>query len=139
MTVTTDHIGDFFDQLAETPQPLLHDIYATMRIDLDDDGKPWHLTLDHGRISVSRSDTSAGAIVRSDRALFEQIVTGEANTLTAALRGRLRIEGDARLLVVFTRLLPGPPRRRTTVPSPTGHTETTPGTKSRNGGKERRS
>lgn len=139
MTATTDHIGEFFDHLAATPQPLLHTTYATIRVDLDDNGRPWHLTLDHGRVAVSRSDTGADAVVRTDRALLGEIVTGEANALTAALRGRLRVEGDSRLLVVFTRLLPGPPRHRTTVPSPTGRTEITPDTKARSSGKERAS
>ena len=39
------------------------------------------------------------------------------NALSAALRGRMSIEGDLRLLVAFTRLLPGPPARVTTVPA----------------------
>jgi hypothetical protein len=58
--------------------------------------------------------------MRTDPGLFERIITGEANALTAALRGRLRIEGDPRLLVAIKSLLPGPPHRTTAVPAPGG-------------------
>jgi putative sterol carrier protein len=107
-------------RLAETPQPLLHDVNATIRVDIHHDGeeRPWHLTIHQGQVSVSRSDAPADAVMRTDRALWDSVVSGDANVLTAALRGRLRIEGDVRLLMAFRRLLPGPPQHRTLVPTP---------------------
>ncbi len=133
-----DHSREFFIRLAETPQPLLHDVVATFRIDIEekDGGPPWHLTVDHGRVAVSRSDAPADAVMRTDRAAFEEIVSGEANALTAALRGRLRIDGNPRLLVAFKNLLPGPPQRRTKLPPPIGSDEAPPGTTTRGDGKE---
>ena len=116
----TDPTEEFFDRISHTPQPLLHDVAATIRIDLDDherENRIWLLRIDHGRVHVSRRAGKADAIIKTDRALFQLVVTGEANALTAALRGRLRMDGDVRLLAAFARLLPGPPDRTTTVPA----------------------
>ena len=115
----SDLVQDYFDRLAATPQPLLHDVTATIRIDIDEhggDARTWLLRIDHGRMSVSRRAVKADAVIRTDRAFFEQMITGEANSLTAALRGRLRMEGDIRLLAVFGQTLPGPPGGSTIVP-----------------------
>jgi predicted lipid carrier protein YhbT len=112
--------AEFFDRISTTPQPLLHDVDATILIALDDHDRgdqTWLLRIDHGRVHVSRRTARADAVIRTDRAIFERVVTGEANGLTAALRGRMRIEGDVRLLVAFVRLMPGPPGRATIVPA----------------------
>jgi hypothetical protein len=116
----TDRREDFFARLAATTHPFLHDVSATMRIDLSDNGasQHWHVTIDHGQITVTHRNAPADATMRTDPALFDRIITGEANALTAALRGRLRIEGNARLLVVFKRFLPGPPSQTTTLTVP---------------------
>jgi putative sterol carrier protein len=115
-----DRREDFFARLAATDHPFLHDVAATIRIDIVDNGasQRWHLTIDHGRITISQRNAPADATMRTDPALFDRIVAGEANALTAALRGRLRIDGNARLLVVLKRLLPGPPSRTTTLTVP---------------------
>lgn len=120
---TSDPSAKFFEQVAASPHPLLHNVTATVRIDLDDNGGPrhWLLRIDHGQVDVSTRKSAADAVIGTDRALFELITTGEANVLTAALRGRVRIRGDSRLLVAFNRLMPGPPNRTTTVP-PTDRT-----------------
>jgi predicted lipid carrier protein YhbT len=116
--LTQDRYSEFFERLMATPHSLLHDVSATLRIDIEQNGQSqrWHVTIDHGRITVTQRNAPADATMRTDPALFDQIITGEANALTAALRGRLRIDGDARMLVTFKRLLPGPPKRTTTVP-----------------------
>jgi putative sterol carrier protein len=117
-SLTADRYVEFFDKLASTPQVLLHDVTATLRIDIDENGQSqrWHLTIDHGRISVTQRNAPADAMLRTEPMVFDRLITGEANPLTAALRGRLNITGDARLLVTFKRLLPGPPDRTTTLP-----------------------
>jgi predicted lipid carrier protein YhbT len=114
----TELIEEFFDRISATPQPLLHGVTAAIRIELaDHDGeRTWLVRMHDGRVHVSRRPGRADATIRTDRKFFEQVVTGEANALTAALRGRLRIDGDIRLLVAFSRVLPGPPHRVTVVP-----------------------
>lgn len=117
----TNLAEEFFNRLAAQPQPLLHDVEASIRIELDEHGRAtdsWLLRIDHGRVRVSRRGGKADAAIKTDRVLFDQMVTGEVNSVAAALRGRLRLDGDIRLLVVFGRLLPGPPSGTTVVPPP---------------------
>ena len=113
-----DRIGEFFDQLVATPQPLLRDVKATLRIDVGQDStvQHWLLRIDNGRVAVSHRNTRADAVIVADRTLLERMLSGEANGLTAALRGQLRVDGDTRVVVGFSRLLPSPPGRRTTLP-----------------------
>jgi predicted lipid carrier protein YhbT len=119
----TDTIDEFFERISAEPQPLLHGVKATIRIELRDNGgeRTWTVRIHDDRVHVSRRLARADATMRTDRRFFEQVVTGEANALTAALRGRLRVDGDIRLLVAFSRLLPSPPHRVTVVP-PTDRT-----------------
>ena len=114
----TDRIEEFFDRISATPQPLLHGVRATIRIELTGNGgeRTWLVRMRDDHVHVGRRMTRADATIRTDRRFFEQVVTGEANALTAALRGRLRVDGDIRLLVAFSRLLPSPPHRVTIVP-----------------------
>jgi putative sterol carrier protein len=116
----SNHTEEFFERIVATPQPLLHDVEATIRIDLADDHETAlsrMMRIDHGRVRISAAAGRADATIRTDRAIFEHIVSGEANALTAALRGRVRIDGDLRLLVVFVRLVSRPPAPPTMVPT----------------------
>jgi SCP-2 sterol transfer family protein len=135
----TDHIEEFFDHLASAHQPLLEDVASTLRIDVDGPGgvRHWMLRIDHGSVDVSRRAGRADASLSTDLPMFEKIVTGEANPLTGALRGRVQIDGDLRTVVAFQRLMPSPPGYTTAVPPPprstghTTHTTKTPGATTR--------
>jgi putative sterol carrier protein len=127
----TDATSDFFDALTQRgPRPPLANITATIRIDLEkrldkrdegkrddgkrDDGKGkatehWLVTVDDGNISVSKRNVRADAVLHTDKDLFDRLVLGEANAMASVLRGLVRTEGDSELLVLFQRLLPGPP------------------------------
>jgi hypothetical protein len=48
-------------------------------------------------------------VIRTSKDVFEGMVTGSVNAMTAALRGVISLEGDPSLLVLFQRALPGPP------------------------------
>jgi putative sterol carrier protein len=113
-----DIIGEFLNQLAATEQPLLKDIKATLRLDVDQDStvEHWLLRIDDGQVDVSHRNLRADAVMSADRAVFERVVKGEANGLTAGLRGQLRMEGDTRVAVAFGRLVPSPPGRHTVLP-----------------------
>jgi hypothetical protein len=112
------NIEGFFDGLAAAEQPPLHDVEGTVRFDLTDNGsvEHWLLKIDHGQVGVSRRNGRADAVLGAEQALFGQVVTGDANAMTAALRGQLRMEGDPLLTVAFGRVLPGPPGGHTTLP-----------------------
>ncbi|HEY7225093.1 MAG TPA: SCP2 sterol-binding domain-containing protein [Micromonosporaceae bacterium] len=116
-------IEEFFERTAASRQPLLHGFGGkTIRVDLEDDGTigHWFMQINHDSVQVSRRNGRADAVLAGDQALFGRLVAGEANALTAALRGQMRLEGDSRLLVAFDRLMPSPPSRRTTLPPQAG-------------------
>jgi hypothetical protein len=105
----------FFDRLAAEPQPLLGGMHGTLRFDVirgDTTTTSWSVLIDRGDVTVSQEETEADAVVRLHEPLFEDMVTGRANAVAAALRGEFAVEGSTQLLTVFQRLFPGPPPRR---------------------------
>lgn len=97
----------FLDKLDGREFPSLARARGTIRFDLAGNGRTDHVRveLDGGRISVSRKVGAADCVVRTDRALFDDLAKGKANPLTALLRGVLTYEGDAELLVLFRRAI----------------------------------
>ena len=116
----TDSTAEFFQELGRRGhEPLLEKATGIVRFDLVDGRRTerWLVTLDRGDVSVSRKNAAADCIVRGDRSVLEAMATGEANAMAAYLRGELTLEGDPELLVLFQRVLPGPPKRRLRRPS----------------------
>jgi putative sterol carrier protein len=106
---------EFFDDLqARGHEPLLEKATGTLRIDLSGGKRTarWLVTVKKGDVSVSHANAKADCVIRMDKALFEQIVTGRENATTALLRGLVAVEGNTQLLVLFQRLFPGPPNGR---------------------------
>jgi putative sterol carrier protein len=104
----------YFERLATERHPMLNRMTATIRFDLDSNGNGgrtthWYLDIDKGTVAVSHRNARADAIVRTDRATFEKLTTGEANAMAATLRGQISVEGDRQLMVAFQRIMPGPP------------------------------
>jgi predicted lipid carrier protein YhbT len=111
----TDPTAEFFDAVGRRGhEPLLEHANGTLRVDLRDGRRTerWFVTVQKGDLTVSRRNTRADCIVSAERALFDRIVSGEANAFAALLREEMHVEGDVKLLVAFQRLLPGPRRRR---------------------------
>lgn len=111
----TDATADFFDGLAERGhEPLLEKATGTVRFDLEEGKKTgrWLIAVDKGDLAVSRQNLRADCVVSADKALFDEIASGETNVMAALLRGALRVEGDIQLLALFQRLFPGPSRSR---------------------------
>jgi putative sterol carrier protein len=108
MTTATD---EFFTSLAERgPEPLLQRANGTVRIDLD--GEHWYLDLAKGRVAVSQRDEPADCILRSDRATFDRLASGQANALAAMLRNEITYEGDPSSVVLLQKLFPWPTEGR---------------------------
>jgi putative sterol carrier protein len=104
-----DETATFFEDLRRRGhEPLLETTAGTIRFDLARDGRleHWLVTLDRGTVAVSRRRTRADCVARTEKALFDAFARGDANAMTAVLRGELTFEGDPELLVRFQRLLP---------------------------------
>ena len=106
----------FFEALAERGRdPALEKTTGTIRFDLEGGERPtrWLVTIGKsGEVAVSRKQAKADCVVRVDSTLFDDIARGQANAMAAVLRGAMRVEGDAALLVAFQSLFPGPQSRR---------------------------
>jgi putative sterol carrier protein len=105
----------FFEELGRRGQdPLLEKTEGTIRFDLARDGKVahWSVTLHRGAVAVSRRRVRADCVARTEEALFDAFARGDANAMTAVLRGELTFDGDPELLVRFQRLLPATGGRR---------------------------
>jgi predicted lipid carrier protein YhbT len=114
-----DVIGDFFQELEKSHQPLLGKVLGTVRFDLtdaDDTTDHWLVSVNRGDITVSQqkhlSLSKADCTIRSDKKLFEQLIKGEANAIAATLRGTIICTGNVELLFAIQRIFPGPPRKR---------------------------
>ena len=64
----------------------------------------WYVAIKRGDVSVSRKGTAADCVIRTDRATFEGILTGQINTVAAVLRGIVEVEGKVALLTALQAL-----------------------------------
>jgi putative sterol carrier protein len=115
----TDPSREFFDEINRLGHDrLLEKAAGTLRIDLTEGSviENWFITIDKGNISATREGMpSADAVLRADRATFEQVASGQVNATAAIARGQVSVRGDSRLLIQFLRLFParpGTPGRR---------------------------
>ena len=109
-----DPTTEFFDSLAARRHaPALAKATGTVRVDLTDGRRRtggWLVAIDKGDVQASRGRGEADCVIRAERRVFDGIVTGRVNAVAAVLRGAVQLEGDLRLLVLFQRLFPGPPK-----------------------------
>ena len=111
-TTKGDATEAFLEDIASRGhEPLLRNTVGCLRIDLTEDGTTDHffITVEEGVVEISERRTRADAVLHCVRALFNQIVEGKVNPLTAILRGELHVEGDLELPTAISRLFPGPP------------------------------
>ncbi len=109
----TDATATFFDKLATRGhEPLLQSASGSLRIELKNGGRTqfWYVTVAKGDIAVSNADTEADAVIRTTKALFDDMATGRVNAMAATLRGVLHAEGNLGLVMSFQRLFPAPPK-----------------------------
>ncbi|MFF4878568.1 SCP2 sterol-binding domain-containing protein [Micromonospora sp. NPDC000668] len=83
---------------------------GTLRLDVRGDGgtSHWYLTIADQHVAVTRSADEAELVVRADRAVFDQLASGERHLAAALLRNELTVRGNMRLLMVLRRIFPGP-------------------------------
>ena len=65
-----------------------------------------------GSVQVSRERGPADAIWYSSAALFDRLITGEAQGVAAVLRNESTFSGNVVLFLAFRRFFPNPPGTR---------------------------
>ena len=106
-----DATAEFFDELGQRGhEPLLNQARGTLRFDLEDRKRinRWFVSIEDGDVAVSRKNAAADCVVRTDKGLFDGMVSGESHAMTTFLRGLMTVEGDGELVVLFQRLFPSP-------------------------------
>jgi putative sterol carrier protein len=111
-----DTSAEFFAALAERgEEPLLQKSSGTLRFDLVHGKKTdhWLVTITRGRMQATRERGEADCAIRTDKELFDRIVQGEVNAMSAFLRGSAMLTAkgprELELLMLFQRLFPPPP------------------------------
>jgi putative sterol carrier protein len=107
-----DPIKQFFEELsARGHERSLESVTGSVRIDVVDGRhtEHWYIQISKGDVSVSHKNAKADAVVRVERKVLEGSIAGTVNTMAAFLRGLIGVEGDFGLVILFDRLLPGPP------------------------------
>jgi putative sterol carrier protein len=109
-SLTKDSTQTFFEELAKRGrEPLLHEVEGTIRFDLSDSAgnwHVWHLTIDHGKMTVSNGLDDADCVLTCSLEDFDRVIQGKQNLVTALMQGRVQLTGDIFLAQMFTRLLP---------------------------------
>ncbi|WP_416905484.1 SCP2 sterol-binding domain-containing protein [Micromonospora echinospora] len=87
---------------------------GTVRLDVGESGwtDHWYLTVEKQTVRVTRSAEEAELVVRADREVFDQLVSGRTNIVGALLRNDVRARGRLPLLMVLRRIFPGQPGAR---------------------------
>jgi putative sterol carrier protein len=108
-----DTTAAFFDRLPGS-HPGLKRASGTVAVEVVNgrSRRRWLIEIDKGEVTVSRSPGAADVTLRAPDDVFRAIAGGRTSPTAAVLRGTVEVEGNPRLLVLFRRLLPGPPKRR---------------------------
>ncbi|MFC3503030.1 SCP2 sterol-binding domain-containing protein [Micromonospora krabiensis] len=105
----------FFEALpARAPEVLRGLVSGTLQIDLDtgDGTDHWLVRMRPGAVEVSRNRGPADAIWYSSEDLFDRLVSGQAQGVSAVLRNESTFSGNVVLFLAFRRFFPDPPGTR---------------------------
>jgi SCP-2 sterol transfer family len=103
----TDPSEAFFDKLRVVGRiPALARVSGTLRLELANGRhtEKTQITVHRGHVTVGPASGRADCMVAAQRKVWDALVTGEAQPLTAYLRGALAAAGDAGMLVAMRRL-----------------------------------
>jgi hypothetical protein len=87
-------------------QPRLRGVRGSYRFDVTNVGS-WRADVADGVVTFSKSDKEADCVIASDADDFERIYSGQQNLITAAMQGRVGVEGDVALAQKLNAVLPG--------------------------------
>ncbi|MEH1027816.1 SCP2 sterol-binding domain-containing protein [Micromonospora sp. DT68] len=112
MTEATER---FFESLpARGPTILRGLVEGTLQIDLEDgqQSEHWLVRMQPGAVRSARERGPADAIWYCRAALFDKLITGEAQGIAAVLRNESTFSGNVVLFLAFRRFFPNPPGTR---------------------------
>jgi putative sterol carrier protein len=78
---------------SRTEDPRLQGINGSYRFDIEGAGS-WRMEVRDGTVAITEGTAPADCVIRCEEADFVRIARGEQNLLTAALQGRVQVEGD---------------------------------------------
>ncbi|WBB50955.1 SCP2 sterol-binding domain-containing protein [Verrucosispora sp. WMMA2044] len=111
----SEAVRDFFDGLTRGGGLMLRQVSGTVRFDLayPDRVDHWLVSIDQGRITVSRDDVpDVDTVIRADAQLFLRMTRGEVKPLSAWLRNDFTADGEFRFVIMLERLFAPPPHAR---------------------------
>ncbi|MFJ6168318.1 SCP2 sterol-binding domain-containing protein [Micromonospora orduensis] len=99
----------FFERLTDAGQdPRFSKVCGSVRFDIrdGDDLDQWLLTIDHGRMRVTKSPAPATTVIKVSAQVADAMARGEVNGLAAIARGEILVDGDLGLALRIGRLFP---------------------------------
>jgi putative sterol carrier protein len=87
--------------------PRLAGIEGTYRFDVEGAGS-WCVAVHEGRVTITEAATGGDCVIRCTEPDFVRIAQGRQNLLTAALQGRVQIEGSMVLAQKFSGFVRAP-------------------------------
>jgi putative sterol carrier protein len=68
-------------------------------------GGTWTVKVEDGNVAVSEGDTGGACTISASEDIFERIVDGKQNPLTAYMTGKLKVSGDVSAALKLKSLL----------------------------------
>ncbi|WP_328342550.1 SCP2 sterol-binding domain-containing protein [Micromonospora sp. NBC_00421] len=106
---------EFFAALpARAPAVLRGPVVGTLQIDLSAGNRTehWLVRISPGKAVVEQAQGAADAVWSSSADLFDRLVTGRAQAISAVLRNESTFSGNVMLFLVFRHFFPDPPGAR---------------------------
>ncbi len=92
------------ERLTSVDIPQLKGVHATYLVDVADSGT-WNLRVDDGHVEIAEATTEADCTIRANDRDMALLLAGNQNLLTAAMQGRVGVEGSLVLAQRFAGLL----------------------------------
>lgn len=90
-------VQEIFDEMQAGVDPeRLRGQRASYRFDVAGVGS-WHVDVDDGAVSVTRSDADADCVIETDEQTFLKIARREQNPAVAYMTGKVKVRGDTGL------------------------------------------
>jgi putative sterol carrier protein len=87
-------VKEFFDNLADRANGSHSAEFDASYVFVIDGAGTWTVKVDGGHVSVSEGDEGGECTFSASEKVFQRIVEGDQNPLTAYMTGKLKVSGD---------------------------------------------